>query len=50
MFIADSLVGNFDRHNENWGFLIDEKSQTIEIAPLVDIEKILKYSESLYMR
>lgn len=50
IFIADSLVGNFDRHNENWGFLIDEKSQTIEIAPLVDIEKILKYSESLYMR
>ena len=22
MFIADTLVGNFDRHNGNWGFLI----------------------------
>lgn len=22
MFIADCLVGNFDRHNGNWGFLI----------------------------
>lgn len=24
MFIANSLVGNFDRHNGNWGFLINE--------------------------
>lgn len=24
MCIADSLVGNFDRHNGNWGFLINE--------------------------
>lgn len=25
LFIVDTLVGNFDRHNGNWGFLIDEK-------------------------
>ena len=24
MFIVDALVGNFDRHNGNWGFLINE--------------------------
>ena len=36
MFIADCLVGNFDRHNGNWGFLIDEESQNIEIAPIYD--------------
>lgn len=36
MFIGDCLVGNFDRHNGNWGFLIDEKSQNIEIAPIYD--------------
>ncbi len=36
MFIADSLVGNFDRHNGNWGFLIDEKNMHIEIAPIYD--------------
>lgn len=41
MFIADSLVGNFDRHNGNWGFLIDEKSQTIEIAPIYDCASCL---------
>ena len=36
MFIADSLVGNFDRHNGNWGFLIDEGAEKIEIAPIYD--------------
>lgn len=24
MFIVDCLVGNFERHNGNWGFLINE--------------------------
>ena len=36
MFIADCLVGNFDRHNGNWGFLIDEGAEKIEIAPIYD--------------
>lgn len=36
MFIADCLVGNFDRHNGNWGFLINEKLQKVEIAPIYD--------------
>ena len=25
IFIIDALLGNFDRHNGNWGFLYDEK-------------------------
>lgn len=36
MFIADALLGNFDRHNGNWGFLVDERSQRAEIAPIYD--------------
>lgn len=36
MFIADALLGNFDRHNGNWGFLIDPSAQTAEIAPVYD--------------
>lgn len=36
MFIADALLGNFDRHNGNWGILVDEKNQTAEIAPIYD--------------
>lgn len=36
MFIADALLGNFDRHNGNWGILVDERSKTVEIAPVYD--------------
>ena len=36
MFIADALLGNFDRHNGNWGILVDEKKQSAEIAPVYD--------------
>ena len=36
MFIVDTLLGNFDRHNGNWGFLIDNKRQSAETAPVFD--------------
>lgn len=36
MFIADALLGNFDRHNGNWEFLMDQENQTAEIAPIYD--------------
>lgn len=36
MFIADAFLGNFDRHNGNWGILVDEANQTAEIAPVYD--------------
>lgn len=36
MFVIDALLGNFDRHNGNWGILIDEQKQTAEIAPVYD--------------
>ena len=36
MFIADAFLGNFDRHNGNWGFLVDEAHRTAEIAPVYD--------------
>lgn len=36
MFIADALLGNFDRHNGNWGILIDEQKQIAGIAPVYD--------------
>ena len=26
MFIADAFLGNFDRHNGNWGLLVNELS------------------------
>lgn len=36
MFVADALLGNFDRHNGNWGFLVDPISQKAELAPVYD--------------
>lgn len=36
MFVIDALLGNFDRHNGNWGFLQDIATQTVEIAPVYD--------------
>ena len=36
MFIVDSLIGNTDRHNGNWGLLVDNKSNTAEFAPIYD--------------
>lgn len=41
MFIADSLIGNFDRHNGNWGFLINENQKKIDIAPIYDCASCL---------
>lgn len=36
MFITDAFLGNFDRHNGNWGFLHDEHTGETEIAPVFD--------------
>lgn len=35
MFVADAYIGNFDRHNGNWGFLKDSNGFT-DIAPIFD--------------
>ena len=36
VFVVDAFLGNFDRHNGNWGFVVDLKSQTAEVAPIYD--------------
>ena len=36
VFVADALLGNFDRHNGNWGFLFDDVAGKAEIAPVYD--------------
>lgn len=36
MFVIDAFLGNFDRHNGNWGFLVDLKSNKAEVAPVFD--------------
>ena len=36
VFVVDALLGNFDRHNGNWGFLYDDYKNEAEIAPIYD--------------
>lgn len=41
LFIIDALLGNFDRHNGNWGFLINEELEQIELSPIYDCASCL---------
>lgn len=36
MFIVDALIGNWDRHNGNWGFLYNTFTDEISLAPIYD--------------
>lgn len=36
MFIIDSLIGNTDRHNGNWGFLLNKITGNVEFSPIYD--------------
>lgn len=36
VFIIDALIGNWDRHNGNWGFLYHQQTDKIEISPIYD--------------
>ena len=63
MFMADALLGNFDRHNGNWGFLYDDITGETEMAPVFDcgscllpqaddkvMKKVLSNREELHAR
>ncbi len=62
MFVIDALIGNFDRHNGNWGVLVSNEG-VIKIAPVYDcgsslfaqltdnqIEDIMKHDNELNNR
>ena len=36
MFVIDSLIGNTDRHNGNWGFLLNKKTSQVIFSPIYD--------------
>lgn len=63
VFVADALLGNFDRHNGNWGFLYDPVARTSEIAPVFDcgscllpqadekiMQEVLAHQEAMHAR
>jgi len=36
MFVVDAFIGNWDRHNGNWGFLYDDRTDEMTLAPVYD--------------
>lgn len=36
MFVVDSLIGNTDRHNGNWGLLVNARSNKARFSPIYD--------------
>ena len=36
MFVIDSLIGNTDRHNGNWGFLLNKTTGKVSFSPIYD--------------
>lgn len=56
MFVIDSLIGNTDRHNGNWGFLLNKNTGKVEFSsiydcgsclnPMFEDEEIKKISET----
>ena len=36
MFVIDALIGNWDRHNGNWGFLYNQDTDDAYLAPIFD--------------
>ena len=36
MFIIDCLIGNTDRHNGNWGVLLNRKENEVKFSPIYD--------------
>lgn len=35
-FIIDALLGNYDRHGNNWGYIINKNTQNMSLAPIYD--------------
>ena len=35
-FVADALIGNFDRHKGNFGYLVNETTKNVKLAPIYD--------------
>lgn len=36
MFVVDAFIGNWDRHNGNWGFLYNTETDDMTLAPIYD--------------
>ena len=48
MNIVDYLIGNIDRHQENWGFLVDNsKNEPVSLYPIMDFNQSFKMYDTI---
>ena len=48
MNILDYLIGNIDRHQENWGFMVDNSTnEPVALYPLMDFNQSFKMYDSI---
>lgn len=63
IFIIDALLGNFNRHANNWAYLVNDETQEMQIAPIYDcgsclypqladdaLENIITHQDEIQMR
>ena len=46
MNLCDYLVGNSDRHQDNWGYIFNDKREIIGFAPIFDFNHAFEASEN----
>lgn len=46
MLVFDTLIGNNDRHDENWGFLYDRHKRIFKLSPIYDNASCLTSGET----
>jgi len=62
-FVGDALIGNFDRHKGNFGYLVNQETKEISVSPVYDcgsslypnlsenqMQRVLSSSEEIEMR
>lgn len=48
MLLCDYLVGNSDRHQDNWGYLFNDRCQITGFAPIFDFNHAFEASEDSF--
>lgn len=48
MLLCDFLVGNSDRHQDNWGYLFNDRREIIGFAPIFDFNHAFEAPEGFF--
>lgn len=48
MILCDYLVGNSDRHQDNWGFMYDQDRKITGLCPIFDFDHAFEAKEEFF--